>query len=159
MIGDAAVIGSHRCHLGWLRAAWSVSEFVGWNAFHHEQRAKKMVELVPPYETRGERGRWQRRYWEHTVKDEADLARLCDYIHFNPVKHGLVQCPHVMSIHSLHFLDLSNKEYIRVAGHVAVIRSHRFHPGWLKAAWSVSESVGWNVFHPTGLLNNSLCGC
>ena len=43
---------------------------------------------------RGERGVWQRRYWEHTVRDEEELARLCDYIHYNPVKHGLVACPH-----------------------------------------------------------------
>jgi putative transposase len=37
---------------------------------------------------RGERGIWQRRYWEHLVRDEADLQRHIDYIHFNPVKHG-----------------------------------------------------------------------
>jgi putative transposase len=39
---------------------------------------------------KGERGIWQRRYWEHTLRDEADFARHVDYIHFNPVKHGLV---------------------------------------------------------------------
>lgn len=33
---------------------------------------------------------WQRRYWEHTLRDEADVARHIDYIHFNPVKHGHV---------------------------------------------------------------------
>lgn len=37
-----------------------------------------------------ERGLWQRRYWEHVIRDDADLARHVDYIHFNPVKHGLV---------------------------------------------------------------------
>jgi putative transposase len=37
-----------------------------------------------------ERGIWQRRYWEHTIRDDADLARHIDYIHFNPVKHGHV---------------------------------------------------------------------
>jgi putative transposase len=37
-----------------------------------------------------QRGIWQRRYWEHTVGDEADFARHADYIHFNPVKHGHV---------------------------------------------------------------------
>jgi putative transposase len=37
-----------------------------------------------------ERGVWQRRYWEHKIHDEADLARHVDYIHFNPVKHGWV---------------------------------------------------------------------
>jgi putative transposase len=39
----------------------------------------------------GEIGLWQRRYWEHQVRDEADYARHVDYIHFNPVKHGLVR--------------------------------------------------------------------
>ena len=35
-----------------------------------------------------ERGLWQRRYWEHAIRDDADLERHVDYIHFNPVKHG-----------------------------------------------------------------------
>lgn len=39
---------------------------------------------------KGERGVWQRRYWEHTLRDERDRARHVDYIHFNPVKHGHV---------------------------------------------------------------------
>jgi putative transposase len=38
-----------------------------------------------------ERGIWQRRYWEHTIRDEADFTRHVDYIHFNPVKHGHVE--------------------------------------------------------------------
>jgi putative transposase len=38
-----------------------------------------------------ERGIWQRRYWEHTCQDEIDLKRCVDYIHWNPVKHGLVK--------------------------------------------------------------------
>jgi len=46
----------------------------------------------------GELALWQRRFWEHTIRDEADFARHVDYIHFNPVKHGLVirvcDCPH-----------------------------------------------------------------
>jgi putative transposase len=37
-----------------------------------------------------EKGIWQRRYWEHTIRDDADLDRHIDYIHFNPVKHGHV---------------------------------------------------------------------
>ena len=39
---------------------------------------------------RRERGLWQRRFWEHAIRDETDLQRHIDYIHFNPVKHGLV---------------------------------------------------------------------
>jgi putative transposase len=37
-----------------------------------------------------EKGIWQRRYWEHAIRDEADFERHVDYIHFNPVKHGHV---------------------------------------------------------------------
>ena len=39
---------------------------------------------------RGERGIWQRRYWEHAIRDDRDYAAHIDYIHFNPAKHGLV---------------------------------------------------------------------
>ncbi len=38
----------------------------------------------------GQRGIWQRRYWEHTCRDEDDLKRCVDYVHWNPKKHGLV---------------------------------------------------------------------
>lgn len=38
-----------------------------------------------------ERGVWQRRYWEHSIRDDEDLRRHLDYIHFNPVKHGHVK--------------------------------------------------------------------
>lgn len=41
---------------------------------------------------RGERGIWQRRYWEHLIRDEADFRAHMDYVHINPVKHGLVDC-------------------------------------------------------------------
>lgn len=37
--------------------------------------------------SRGERGIWQRRFWEHLVRDDRDFARHVDYIHYNPVKH------------------------------------------------------------------------
>jgi len=40
---------------------------------------------------RGERGIWQRRYWEHLIRDEADYRAHLDYIHYNPVKHGWVK--------------------------------------------------------------------
>lgn len=34
---------------------------------------------------------WQRRFWEHQIRDEADFVRCMDYVYFNPVKHGLVE--------------------------------------------------------------------
>ena len=44
-------------------------------------------------ERRGERGIWQRRFWEHTIRDERDDAVHMDDVHFNPVKHGYVAHP------------------------------------------------------------------
>ncbi|VXC98755.1 transposase [Pseudomonas sp. 8Z] len=40
---------------------------------------------------KGERGIWQRRYWEHRIRDEQDFARHVDYIHHNPRNHGYVE--------------------------------------------------------------------
>lgn len=40
---------------------------------------------------RGERGIWQRRYWEHLIRDERGFRAHIDYVHINPVKHGLVR--------------------------------------------------------------------
>ena len=72
-------------------------------------------------ERKGERGIWQRRYWEHTIRDEADFARHVDYVHINPVKHGhvprAVDWPH-SSIH----------RYIRA--------------GWLTADWACDSENG-----------------
>jgi putative transposase len=44
-------------------------------------------------EGKGEKSVWQRRYWEHLIRDERDFQMHLDYIHFNPVKHGLVRSP------------------------------------------------------------------
>ena len=42
-------------------------------------------------EKKRERGVWQRRFWEHQIRDEQDLQKHIDYIHYNPVKHGIVK--------------------------------------------------------------------
>jgi len=76
----------------------------GWVGFNFEKAFGKPVRILndagrslPAGErisgsraAKGERGIWQRRYWEHTIRDERDFARHLDYIHINPVKHGLV---------------------------------------------------------------------
>ena len=38
-----------------------------------------------------EKGVWQRRFWEHLIRDERDFVAHVDYVHFNPVKHGWVR--------------------------------------------------------------------
>ncbi len=51
---------------------------------------------------RGERGIWQRRFWEHTIRDDRDYAHHVDYVHFNPVRHGLVAGPAAWPYSSFH---------------------------------------------------------
>jgi len=50
----------------------------------------------------GNRGVWQRRFYEHLCRDEFDVGRHVEYVHFNPVKHGLASCPHGWRASSFH---------------------------------------------------------
>ena len=68
----------------------------------------------PVMTRRGERGIWQRRYWEHTIRDHRDFAAHMDYTHFNPVKHGLVTHPADWPLR--HFTGASPAEYIPPTG-------------------------------------------
>jgi len=45
---------------------------------------------VPKSGTKRERGIWQRRFWEHAIRDDTDYQRYVDYIHYNPVRHGYI---------------------------------------------------------------------
>jgi putative transposase len=80
-----------------LHALWTLPEGDADFAMRWRQIKAAFSRGLPPGErisssrsTKGERGIWQRRYWEHTLRDEFDFERHVDYIHFNPVKHGHV---------------------------------------------------------------------
>jgi len=45
---------------------------------------------------------WQRRFWEHQIRNQQDFNRHCDYIHYNPVKHGLVEDPKQWEYSTVH---------------------------------------------------------
>ena len=45
---------------------------------------------------------WHRRFWEHTIRDDQELEAYLNYIHYNPVKNGLVTCPHLWEYSSFH---------------------------------------------------------
>lgn len=51
---------------------------------------------------RRERGVWQRRFWDHVVRDDDEYGAFMDYIHWNPVKHGHARCPHAWPYSSFH---------------------------------------------------------
>lgn len=68
-----------------------------------------------------ERGLWQRRYWEHLVRDDLDLQSHVDYIHHNPVKHGYVQQAIDWPYSSIH-------RYVRM--------------GWVDRSWGGRNEMG-----------------
>ena len=80
-----------------LHAVWTLPKGDADFALRWRQIKSSFSRKVPSGEpisssraARGERGIWQRRYWEHTIRDEDDFARHVDYVHINPVKHRLV---------------------------------------------------------------------
>lgn len=70
---------------------------------------------------------WQRGFWDHVIRDERDLERHFDYIHYNPVKHGLVSKPS-------EYPHSSFLEYVK--------------RGWYGAAWAEDVMVADEGFEP-----------
>lgn len=90
---DAIVVLPEHLHAIWTLPAGDSDYALRWRLIkgmfsrglpHGEPRSASRA-------ARGERGIWQRRYWEHMIRDDADFARHVDYIHINPIKHGHVQ--------------------------------------------------------------------
>jgi len=80
-----------------LHAIWQLPEDDADYAMRWNLIKRGFSHALPPSASRSsskivrrEKGIWQRRYWEHMIRDDEDLARYVGYIHFNPVKHGLV---------------------------------------------------------------------
>lgn len=80
-----------------LHCIWSLSEddadfAARWSRIKGEfsRRVGNRERRSPSRTSKRERGIWQRRYWEHLIRDERDLRNHIDYIHFNPVKHRYV---------------------------------------------------------------------
>jgi putative transposase len=89
---DAIVILPEHLHTIWTLPADDAQYAVRWRLIK-----TRFSRRVPPIEPRsqsrvskGERGIWQRRYWEHEIRGNTDMQRHLDYIHVNPVKHGYV---------------------------------------------------------------------
>ena len=75
--------------LGSVMRRWIKREFTrDWLALGGAEQVRS-----PPRTTERRRGVWQRRFWEHTIRDETDLESHFDYMHYNPVKHALVPRP------------------------------------------------------------------
>ena len=86
---DAMVVLPDHLHCLWRLPADDTDFSERW------RQIKRFVSIGVQAETnrRGEKALWQRRYWEHLIRDDDDWQRHCDYIHYNPVRHGYVSSP------------------------------------------------------------------
>jgi putative transposase len=120
---DAVVVLPDHLHSVWTLPEGDADFATRWRQIK-SAFSRSFVPTEPISKSRaakGERGIWQRRYWEHTIRDENDFARHIDYVHINPVKHGFVtrvrDWPH-SSFHSMVKLGFYPEDW---AGDVADI--------------------------------------
>jgi putative transposase len=87
---DAWVVMPEHLHAVWTLPSGDSNYALRWSSI--KRRFSRALPATEPRSAvraaRGERGIWQRRYWEHLIRDDDDYARHIDYIHHNPVKHG-----------------------------------------------------------------------
>ena len=90
---DAWVVLPDHMHCVWTLPGGDVDYSTRWKNIKREFSSSlpKIETISTSRIARGERGIWQRRFWEHTIRDDDDYAAHIDYIHINPFKHGLVQ--------------------------------------------------------------------
>jgi putative transposase len=89
---DAWVVLPDHMHCIWTLPAGDADYAARWKAIKiaFSRALPRTESLNAARLAKGERGIWQRRYWEHTIRDERDYAAHMDYVHINPVKHGHV---------------------------------------------------------------------
>ena len=59
--------------------------------YYFSYQIAKIERISKSRRKKGERGIWQRRFWEHCIRDESDYRAHIDYVHMNPFKHGYVE--------------------------------------------------------------------
>jgi putative transposase len=89
---DAIVVLPDHLHTVWTLPEGDADFATRWQLIKSafSRRLARSEQISRSRSAKGERGIWQRRYWEHTIRDEIDFARHVDYVHINPVKHRLV---------------------------------------------------------------------
>ncbi|MGH8656490.1 MAG: REP-associated tyrosine transposase [Gammaproteobacteria bacterium] len=101
---DAMVVLPDHLHAIWTLPPGDVDYSTRWMLIKagFSRRLPNGERINASRRSKGERGVWQRRYWEHTVRDEEDFRRHVDYVHYNPVKHGYVTRPSGWPHSSIH---------------------------------------------------------
>ncbi|CCD83915.1 conserved protein of unknown function; putative transposase domain [Bradyrhizobium sp. ORS 285] len=89
---DAFVVMPDHLHAVWTLPPDDADFSTRWRLIKNRfaRELPRTERLSPARLANGERGIWQRRFWEHLIRDEDDYARHVEHCYINPVKHGLV---------------------------------------------------------------------
>ena len=94
---DAIVILPDHLHTIWTLPDNDSDFSTRWKrikaTFSKEYQGNNARNLPESLVRKREKGIWQRRFWEHLIRNQEDFNKHCDYIHYNPVKHGLAKSP------------------------------------------------------------------
>ena len=86
---DAMVVLPEHLHCIWQMPEGDADYSSRWREI--KKATSRQIDIAT--NGRNERPVWQRRFWEHAISDAEDWRRHMDYIHYNPVKHGLASRP------------------------------------------------------------------
>ena len=137
----AIVLLPDHLHTVWTLPRADADYSTRWRRIKEEFTRKYLAaggrELWQPKSRRShaQRGIWHRRFWEHTIRDEEDLERACDYIHWNPKKHGLVD----------RVIDWTYSSFHRF------VTLGQYDPGWGGEDPTTGyDTPEWTIFKPRG---------
>ncbi len=94
---DAIVIMPDHLHTIWTLPGEESDFSIRWqkikSTFSRNYSGEKSMDITESMIKKNEKGIWQRRFWEHAICNQEDFNRHCDYIHYNPVEHGIAHSP------------------------------------------------------------------
>ena len=125
----AWVVLPEHLHAVWTLPAGDADYSSRWSQIKgaFSRKLPKIERISTSRAQKRERGIWQRRFWEHQIRDDNDLARHVDYLHYNPVKHGYVR----------RVVDWPYSSF------------HRFvKRGWLTEDWGVEDDIAGEFGEP-----------
>jgi putative transposase len=103
---DAIVILPNHLHCLWTLPPGDANFSTRWRLikswFSRRCDVKYLGQVSASRQNKREKAIWQRRFWEHLIRDEQDFNHHVDYIHYNPVHHGLVLSPKDWQYSSFH---------------------------------------------------------
>jgi putative transposase len=103
---DAMVVLPEHLHCLWTLPEGDADFSTRWRLiktwFSRQCHPQYQGQISTSRQDKGEKAVWQRRFWEHQIRDDKDFICHVEYIHYNPVHHGLVSTPSDWEYSSFH---------------------------------------------------------